>query len=203
MLFSWYQRSHSSFFPRCACRACESVDWTRGAAPTPTPRRERFGWSGSAYSPHQAELPRSSPNVLVLLRPHSTHSTRPPLLLSPSLQSTPPPSYFCSRLNQYSPYPSPLRVLFHRHGCPRAPIAFSPAYLDFSGHNLQLFKEPWHHGVLRLEKGCMLVYVCVCARVRACTLYGGCISCQNSEMFTAEIPSITRDFRRSLVSLGR
>ena len=42
----------------------------------------------------------------------------------------------------------------------------------------------------------MLVYVCVCARVRACTSYGVCIGCQNSDMFTAEIPSITPNFRR-------
>ena len=81
---SWVWRSCRSFFPRCAWRAGESFDWTRGTAPKHTPPTPRLVWLSSISlsgwvafgSSHCSRCPTPSP-------------PRPPL--SPSLLSLPSP----------------------------------------------------------------------------------------------------------------
>ena len=46
-VLSWVWRSCRSFFPRCAWRARESFDWTRGTTPTHTPPTPRLVWLSS------------------------------------------------------------------------------------------------------------------------------------------------------------
>ena len=85
---SWGWRSCRSFFPRCAWRARESFDWTRGTTPTHTPPSPRLVWFSSISlsgwvangSSHCSRCPTPPPP-----RPPS------PPRLSPS--PTPPPSY--------------------------------------------------------------------------------------------------------------
>ena len=46
-VLSWVWRSCRSFSPRCAWRARESFDWTRGTTPTHTPPTPRLVWLSS------------------------------------------------------------------------------------------------------------------------------------------------------------
>ena len=82
---SWAWRPCRSFFPRCAWRARESFDWTRGTTPTRTPLTPRLvwlssfslsGWVGIGSS-HFSRCPTPPP-------------PRPP---SPPCLSPPPSSY--------------------------------------------------------------------------------------------------------------
>ena len=81
---SWVWRSCRSFSLRCAWRARESSDWTRGTTPTHTP--SLLGWSGSAQSPNRAGLSTGLPIVLAV-----QHAPLPPLP-SPTLPSPTLPS---------------------------------------------------------------------------------------------------------------
>ena len=121
-VFSRLWRSCRSLFPRCAWRARESLDWTRGTAPTPTPPIPRLVLLSSFYL--SGWVANGSSHC------YSYSTLQPP----PPLPSSPP---------QESPYPSPLRALFHRQGCPRTThcILYLAFFFYFSGHLLQLVKE--------------------------------------------------------------
>ena len=91
-VLSKFWRSCWSFFRRCAWRARESFDWSRGTTPTHTPPTPRLVWlrsfslsglvaNGSSYcsrcSTHPPPLPPLSP------QPHPLPSPPTPLLLLP------------------------------------------------------------------------------------------------------------------------
>ena len=91
---SWIRRSCRSFFPRCAWRARESFDWTRGTTPTHTPPTSRLVWLSSISrsdwvaigSSHCSRCPTPTPPRPPLSPlPLSLPSPTPPLLLLPLL----------------------------------------------------------------------------------------------------------------------
>ena len=97
---SWVWRSCRSFFPRCAWRARESFDWTRGTTPTHTPPIPRLVWL-SSISLLGWVANRSS----YYSRCQTPPPPRPPL--SPLPLSLPPPPPFCSASTKRVPIPLP------------------------------------------------------------------------------------------------
>ena len=111
-----------SFFPRCAWRAGESFDWTRGTTPTHTPPTLGLIWL-------------SSVSLSDWVANGSSQCSRCPTPPPPRPPSSPPSSSPPS-------YPSPLRVLSHRGGCLcTAHCILYLASLGFGGQGLQLFNE--------------------------------------------------------------
>ena len=93
---SWVWRSFRSFFPRCAWRACESFDWTRGTTRTHTPPTPRLVWPSSiSLSGWDANGSSHCP------RCSTPQPPRPPLPPPPlPLPPSPPPPSSCSRFDQ-------------------------------------------------------------------------------------------------------
>ena len=81
---SWVWRSCRSFFPRCAWRARESFNWTRGTTPTDTPPTPRLVWLSSI----------SLSDWVAIGSSHCSRCPTPP----PQRPPLPPPSS-CSRFN--------------------------------------------------------------------------------------------------------
>ena len=78
---SWVWRSCRSFFSRCAWRACESFDWTRGTTPTHTPPTPRLVWLSSISLSDWVDIGSSHCSRCPPPRPPLS----PPLLLPPLL----------------------------------------------------------------------------------------------------------------------
>ena len=99
-------RSYRNFFPRCAWRAGESFDCTRGTTPTHIPRTLRLVWS--AHCLFQAGLP-TDPSIVGVVQHPGPHA---PLLfllrlrlvesLSASLEGTLPPPELPTNCPQHS-----------------------------------------------------------------------------------------------------
>ena len=114
---SWVWRSCRSFFPRCAWRARESFDWTRGTTPTHTPPTPRLVWLSSIPlsgwvangSSHCSRCPTPRPPRPPLSPPLSP----PPLSLPPP---PPPPLLLPLRLVEFLSLS--LEALFRREGSP-------------------------------------------------------------------------------------
>ena len=103
---SWVWRSCRSFFPRCAWRARESFDWTRGTTPTQTPPTPRLVWLssislsdwvaiGSSHCSRCPTPPPPTPPPPPLSPPPPPPRPSPP----PPPPPRPPPSS-CSRFYQ-------------------------------------------------------------------------------------------------------
>ena len=127
-VLSKFWRSCRSF-PRCAWRARDNFDWTRGTTPTHTPPTPRLVWL-------------SSISLSGLVANGSSHcprcSTHPPPRSPPLPLPSPPPPLILLPLRPVELLPlsleGPLPPL-GLHMCPLHPL------FGFGGHGLQLFNE--------------------------------------------------------------
>ena len=88
---SWVWRSCRSFFPRCAWRARESFDWTRGTTPTHTPPTPRLVWLSSIFLSDWVAMGSSHCSRCPTPPPPGPPLPPPPLSLSAPSPPPPPP----------------------------------------------------------------------------------------------------------------
>ena len=128
VVLTTFKRLCRNFFPRCAWRARESIDWTRGTTPTNTPRTLRLVWL-SSFSLSSRVTNKSS------------HCSRCSTSLPPRPRPLPAPTL------TRSPFSSPMRVFLHRQGYPRtAHFILFLTSLGFDAYNYQALQgvlTPW------------------------------------------------------------
>ena len=128
VVLSIFWRSCRSVFPRCAWRACESVDGTQSTTPTHTPRMLRLVW----FNPFSLSgwVPNGSSHCSRCSTPAPSRYLPP----APLLPLTPTSTSKVPILPLEGPLPAP--------GCPRTThCILYLASRHFGGYNLQLFKE--------------------------------------------------------------